>query len=127
MRYLIDTHTLLWYLDGSHQLSMTARSMIDDQNISVYVSIINFWEIAVKQSIGKLDCYESVDTIYRKINDAGVQIIELKMEHLIPLTALPFHHRDPFDRLLVATCKVENFIFVSQDSVFKEYQVEVIW
>ena len=127
MRILLDTHTLLWYLEGSTKLSQTARSVIENKENNCYISMISFWEIAIKLSIGKLKLKSTIDDLKKKVEASGISILMLEFEHIAIITTIPFHHRDPFDRQLVAICLYEKMTLVSRDENFKLYGVDVKW
>lgn len=126
MVYLLDTHTLLWFLKDDKQLSQNALNVIETNNIKV--SIATLWEIAIKTSLGKLILPAPFAVIFPQqlyIND--IAIIQTSIEHLSQLNQLEFHHRDPFDRLLIAQAMVEGMTLISRDKAFKDYDVKVIW
>jgi PIN domain nuclease of toxin-antitoxin system len=128
MRYLIDTHTLIWYLAGDSTLSSKARDLIDEQENSIYVSAASLWEMAIKFSIGKLDLRMSFEEMFpEQLEKNSVEILGADIVHFKTLVLLPFHHRDPFDRLIIAQSKVEGLPIVSIDGVFDDYGVERIW
>lgn len=126
MVYLLDTHALLWFLKDDKQLSQNALNVIETNNIKV--SIATLWEIAIKTSLGKLILPAPFEVIFPQqlyIND--IAIIQTSIQHLSQLNQLEFHHRDPFDRLLIAQAMVEGMTLISRDKAFKDYDVKVIW
>jgi len=128
MRILLDSHTLLWYLMGDARLSVKARQAIDDIANLKLVSAASIWEIAIKVSLGKLTLSEPFDPfIPRQIKQNGFGILSIDISHSATLTALPFHHRDPFDRMLIAQSLVEQIPVVGMDTAFDAYAVQRIW
>lgn len=128
MRLLLDTHTFLWFALGDAQLSPSAKSMILDPANDKLVSPATYWEIAIKISIGKYALHEPYEKfMQRGIFANGFKVLPIKPKHTAALTTLPFHHRDPFDRLLVAQAMVEAVPIVSADSALAAYPVTRLW
>jgi PIN domain nuclease of toxin-antitoxin system len=124
--YLLDTHTLIWSQFNSDNLSATAKEKLEDDN-KVFVSIASFWEIAIKQSIGKLDIDISPKDLVDQCLESGMYLLPIKPEHLDLIKDLPDIHRDPFDRLLIAQAKSENLTFISRDEKIAQYDIDVVW
>ncbi len=127
MNLLLDTHTLIWFFEGATELSEVAKSAIVDENNTCFVSILSFWEIAIKLNIGKLQMNISFEQLRMLILENGFEILPLKIEHTKEIINLPLHHRDPFDRLIISQATVENMIILSRDENFKLYNVKLIW
>ena len=128
MNVLLDTHTLLWYYLADPQLSPRARANIEDPANQVFVSPASYWEVAIKLSIGKYTLQVPFPAfIQEAINDNGFTILSVEPQHTAELVALPFHHRDPFDRLLVAQAIVQGMSLVSADPVLDSYPIRRIW
>jgi PIN domain nuclease of toxin-antitoxin system len=128
VRLLLDTHALLWFDAGDANLSARAREMIEDRSNEVYISHASAWEVAVKVSLGKLTLrveYAALFPGFAVVNDFAV--LAPTFDHYHTLTVLPFHHRDPFDRLLVAQAKVEGLTLVTRDANLGRYGVDVAW
>ncbi|MCI0418738.1 MAG: type II toxin-antitoxin system VapC family toxin [Acidobacteria bacterium] len=107
MRLLLDTHTFLWFLLNDAQLTETARSLIADSGNDIEISPASIWEIAIKISLGKYALTEPLEAFMeREMTANGFRLLALEIKHISVVTTLPFHHRDPFDRLLVAQDKV---------------------
>ncbi|WP_373511839.1 type II toxin-antitoxin system VapC family toxin [Persicitalea sp.] len=121
MNLLLDTHTLIWFFDGSDNLSDEATVKIEDPVIGKFLSVASFWEIAIKISIGKLRMELSMENLERLVWENDMDILPIRIEHTFPLRNLPFHHKDPFDRLIVAQLLVEGMDIVSGDEVFDQY------
>lgn len=123
-RYLIDTHALLWASGRAERLGNRAAEILATDDAVVYVSIGTFWELAIKQSIGKLSVAEDYcDAVLA----AGYSPLPIQLAHINRYRALPLHHRDPFDRLLVAQAQVEKLTVITQDEAFHRYEVPVVW
>ncbi|QHV00416.1 type II toxin-antitoxin system VapC family toxin [Synechocystis sp. CACIAM 05] len=128
MRYLLDTHTLLWYTLGEGSLSSTAiETIINNQN-KIFISPASYWEIAIKISIGKL----SLNQPYEKFIDVCISkynfnILPILPNHTAYLIKLLFHHKDPFDRLLIAQAISEKMPLISVDKKFDDYEISRIW
>jgi PIN domain nuclease of toxin-antitoxin system len=128
MNLLLDTHTLLWFVLGDEQLSAAARQLIEDATNPKFVSPAAYWEIAIKISIGKYALNEPYETFLdRAIRQNGFLILPIEPRHTALLINMPFHHRDPFDRLIIAQAVVEGLAIVSADPVFDAYSVQRLW
>jgi PIN domain nuclease of toxin-antitoxin system len=128
MNLLLDTHTLLWFVLGDAQLSAAARRLIEDVTNPKFVSPATYWEIAIKISIGKYALNEPYETFMdRAIRQNGFLILPIEPRHTALLTNMPFHHRDPFDRLIIAQAMVEGLAIMSADPVFDAYSVQRLW
>jgi len=126
VRQLLDTHTFLWFVMGSPKISGELRLQIE--NNDNFLSIVSIWEIAIKYGIGKLNLgLPFNDFIDQQIIPNGIQILNIQLEHLKIFADLPLHHRDPFDRLLIAQAIVEDIPIISVDSLFSLYPVQKIW
>jgi len=126
MKYLLDTHILLWFFDVPSKLSEQDRNIILDPNSEIYVSIASAWEFAIKASLKKLDLKGGVGAFLRAIKKNGFILLPIKSEHLKCVETLPFHHRDPFDRLLIATAMKEGLGLVTDDEKMKLYALDVV-
>ncbi len=128
MKYLLDTHTLLWFLSGSESLSQTARLLIENEANEIFVSIASLWEITIKSSLGKLELATTLqDMFIDKLSDNDIQVLKIDLSHLICVHTLAFFHRDPFDRLIAAQSLVENIPLISKDLIMNDYGVQRIW
>ena len=124
--YLLDTHTLLWALFNENSLSENARKVILDDN-DIFVSIVSLWEIAIKQSIGKLEISESIETIAQICKDEDFYILPIKPSHLDHLKKLPQIHGDPFDRLIISQAAIEELVIVTKDAKIPLYEIRTLW
>lgn len=122
MSLLLDTHTLLWWLAGE-QLSDDVTKRLSDPTELVAVSAVSIWEASVKEAIGKLVVPEPLPVV---VVDEGFEALPITLEHAQRAGELPNHHRDPFDRMLVAQAQIEGLTIVSRDRVFSQYDVAVL-
>ncbi|WP_339812454.1 type II toxin-antitoxin system VapC family toxin [uncultured Imperialibacter sp.] len=128
MSHLLDTHAFLWFLGGDDQLSTTARTTIEDSATKKFVSIASIWEIAIKISLGKLTLGIPLSNLKEEIIKNSFEILPLDFDHLIGLSTLENHHKDPFDRVIIAQGISENLKVISKDPNFRLYsRIEVIW
>lgn len=128
MKLLIDTHAALWFLGGDPRLSVAARSAIEDPGNERLFSIACAWEIAIKVSLGKLDLHAPFDTLVPgQLAQNGISFLPIRPAHLRQLIRLPLHHRDPFDRLIIAQAISEEATLISADTKLDEYGVHRIW
>ena len=124
---LIDTHTLIWFMFDDTQLSDKALSTIKTED-KVYVSIASLWEIAIKQSIGKLDIEVTSVELADKCSEAGIDILSITPKQLDYISKLPSIHNDPFDRLIISQAIIEGLSLVTKDEKIAKYDgVNVIW
>lgn len=123
---LLDTHTLLWFLGDDEKLPSGIRELIENDT-DVFVSIASFWEIAIKNSIGKLPLYCTVTEMMDACFQRGIRLLQIKAEHLELLKDLPKIHGDPFDRLLICQAKTENLLFITKDENIPKYDVRTKW
>ena len=128
MNILLDTHAFLWFIAGDKRLSSKAREAIESEDNLIHVSVASLWEIAIKCSLGRLTLAGPFDEwIPRLLEHNGFDVLPINLDHLSKTVSLPFEHRDPFDRILVAQCLVDDLTMVSRDSVFESYGVKRIW
>ncbi len=127
MTLLLDTHAFLWWLDDNSRLGPTARAVIADPDNTVWVSAASAWEIAIKTGLGRLEMSEPPEEVLpREIERGGFRSLAISVEHALAVRTLPPHHRDPFDRLLIAQAKVEDLRLVTADRSFADYDVDLI-
>ncbi len=125
---LLDTHTLLWLLRDDPQLSAKAKALIEDPNNRKLVSIVSCWEIAIKAGQGKMNLTEPCRTLLgRELPRNSLELLPISLEHATAVEGLPQHHKDPFDRLLIAQAMIESIPIVSVDAAFNPYPITRIW
>jgi PIN domain nuclease of toxin-antitoxin system len=128
LRFLLDTHSLLWFLAGDESLSARVRRIIENPDSDILASIASLWEIAIKYSLGKLKLAQPFDELFPdQLVNNSIALLGISPEHLARVSNLPFHHRDPFDRLLVAQALSEEMPILSSDDALDAYGLERIW
>ena len=126
MKLLLDTHILLWYLDNNPKLPEIWKRSIEDRHSSIAVSVDSLWETTIKVALEKLELLDDLTTIENILRQQGIDFLPIRTSHLLHLLNLPFHHRDPFDRLLIAQAQAEQLTLVSDDGVFAAYSVQLL-
>ena len=127
MNLLLDTHTFLWFSEDNPQLSNKAKSLIEDPANICYVSMTSIWEMAIKINIGKLKMKIGFSNLMKELVGRDFEVLPISFEHTLYLTTMELHHRDPFDRLLIAQAMVEELSLVSNEGVFDLYRVKRVW
>jgi PIN domain nuclease of toxin-antitoxin system len=127
MRLLLDTHTVLWFLDDVKKLSDAALRAITDPGSEKYVSVATAWELAIKISLRKLRFNGGAANFFKIVDENGFKMIAVRREYVEVVETLPFHHRDPFDRMLVATALSANMAIITADAAIRAYGVHCIW
>jgi PIN domain nuclease of toxin-antitoxin system len=127
MRLLVDTHAFLWFIDDDPRLSQQARGLMTGRN-ELFLSIASLWEMAIKISLGRLAVpLPYSEFIGQQLSTNHIEILPIEIDHLSLIADLPFHHRDPFDRMLIAQGLKEQLPILSKDTAFDAYQVERYW
>jgi PIN domain nuclease of toxin-antitoxin system len=125
MRLLLDTHLVLWWMAGeASRISKKALAALGSDGVDPVVSAVTVWEAAIKRGLGKLD---SPNDLFSQLERAGVELLPITARHADLVGSLPLHHRDPFDRLLVAQAALEGLPLVSDDELLRRYDIEVVW
>ena len=127
MRNLLDTHTLIWFLNGENELSSKARKSIEKKGAVNFVSIASLWEMAIKTSLGKLEMKTPFNKVAEQINDNGFQILPITFSDTLVLLSLPFHHKDPFDRIIISQSINNKLKIIRRDNCFEKYQIDLVW
>ena len=128
MKLLLDTHAFLWFIGGNSELSANARSLIEDANNQSFLSTASLWEMAIKISLGKLKLGQPFKKLIpQQLRLNGIEIVTISLSHVAVVTTLPFHHRDPFDRLLLAQAATEKMPLISCDAILDAYSVTRMW
>ena len=123
---LLDTHVFYWFFYEDEKLPKAVKEQIENEK-DVYVSIVTFWELAIKSSIGKIKIPATISSLMKDCTDCDFSILPIKGAHLEKLVDLPWIHRDPFDRLLICQAQAEQLIFISADEIIQKYDVNVLW
>lgn len=126
MDYLLDTHIVLWFAQGSDQLPRTALDAIVDPQSTCGVSMASAWEVAIKLSLGKLELDGGTAGFFEILDANGFALLPVGRAEVTTVETLPFHHRDPFDRLLIATATTRNLTLISVDAAFSAYDIRTL-
>jgi PIN domain nuclease of toxin-antitoxin system len=122
MKFLIDTNVLLWHIGGDARLPVSISENIDNPDSTLTVSIATIWEIGIKYSLNRLELKPDLDGFLKKyILNRDITILPIDINHVLYVSKMPFHHRDPFDRLIIAQSKVENLTLLYTDPIFIQY------
>ncbi len=129
MSYLLDTSSFLWFVNDDKKLSAAARELVEDPDVEIQLSVVSIWEIAIKARLARgldlpLPFIEFIDAV---LDNYDFAILQISISHLKQVADLPLHHRDPFDRLLVAQSQVENLPILTSDAAFDQYPVQRLW
>lgn len=128
MRYLIDTHTFLWFVTNDSKLSHDALDLIENDANAIFLSIASLWEMGIKFSIGKLKIHKPFqEFVDEQIHVNQLQLLNIEPSHITMVSILPFHHRDPFDRMLIAQAITEKMSIISADTAFDSYGITRLW
>ena len=128
MKLLVDTHTFLWLVEGSPKLSSTAKAALANRNNELYLSVASIWELAIKVGNKKMALTDPLDMFVGKWTLAyQLALLPIDAAHVLAVVGLPDHHRDPFDRILIAQAHVESMTLVSVDAKFAPYSVPILW
>jgi len=129
VKFLLDTQCFLWWFAQPERLNEQAIAQIADESNQLWFSVASIWEIGIKVVLGKLPLPEPIDSyISTRMMQLGVQYLEITASHALGAAALPLHHRDPFDRMLIAQAQIEQMTLVSADSMFKQYSnISLLW
>ena len=128
MKYLLDSHVLFWIITGDLQLSRKAKNIYLDEKNKIFISIASLWEIAIKISLNKLSISMRLpEFVQEHVIANEISIMPIELTHIYNLENLPFYHRDPFDRLIIAQSMAEKINILSNDTVFDRYPVKRIW
>jgi len=127
MKYLLDTHTLLWYFEDSSKLPNPIATEIENTDAQKFISVASFWEFTIKHNSGKLRFDGGISTLWKMAVANRFAVLNIIEPYLIKLGTLPFLHRDPFDRLLIATAMVEDITILTADENIRKYDVKWMW
>ena len=127
MNILLDTHAVKWFFDDDKRLPKSAIEAIYTPESNIYISMASIWEMAIKLSIGKLQLNGGIANFFDAINDNGFRLLDITPEHTIEVIKMPFIHRDPFDRMLIAQAMIEDMVIMTIDTNITKYEVKTIW
>ena len=127
MNYLIDTHVLIWFGETDEQLPLSTRNIIEEVGNNIFVSHASIWEMAIKMSLGKLQVSYTLPEWEKFLQENAFLMLPNKFSHYEVLLSLPFHHQDPFDRLLIAQAIAEDFTIITHDPKFRAYPVKLLY
>ncbi|MBE9184018.1 type II toxin-antitoxin system VapC family toxin [Microcoleus sp. LEGE 07076] len=128
MRLLLDTHTFIWYVTDNPRLSANVKLLIEDENNEKLVSIASIWEMAIKHSIGRLNfSLPFMEFVRQQLSVSNIGLLEININHIEVVASLPLHHRDPFDRLIIAQSMAEQIPVLSVDAIFDAYAIARLW
>lgn len=128
MRLLLDTHTFIWYVTDNPRLSAHVKLLIEDENNEKLVSIASIWEMAIKHSIGRLNfSLPFMEFVRQQLTVSNIGLLEINLQHIEVVASLPLHHRDPFDRLIIAQSMAEQIPILSVDAIFDAYAIARVW
>lgn len=126
MKYILDTHILLWAASGSRKLSLAAKKIINNTNNQLFFSVASIWEVAIKQSLARDDFQVDARLLRRALIDNGYSELPIFSEHVVEVNTLPMIHKDPFDRILIAQSMVEGIMLMTADESICQYQQAMI-
>ncbi len=127
MKYLIDTHVLIWFLEGSENIPKSTRLTIENESNEIFVSLATFWEMAIKISLGKLILPKKLNEIIQYTKNLNISVLKINEEHVLKILELPIIHKDPFDRIIISQALVENLEVITKDEFFKDYRITRKW
>jgi len=127
MRYLLDSHAIIWYFEDYSALSALAGKIIESSENRIFISVASLWEIAIKISISKLVLKRGFEQLLADVRNGDYEILQIEDAHLRKLASLPFIHKDPFDRLIVSTALAEGMTLITADENIHKYAVPWIW
>jgi PIN domain nuclease of toxin-antitoxin system len=128
MKLLLDTHAFLWFISGDSRLSTHAKELIEDISNERFLSVVSIWEMVIKSSIGKLVIPTPIEELVKEhVIGNDIQVFPIETAHFDTLYSLPFHHKDPFDRMMIAQAICENMSILSTDGNFPHYPVQIEW
>lgn len=121
MKLLWDTHSYLWFSSGSKEISEKVKQLIRKDDTENFISIASIWEITIKTGLGKLSINGSIEDVWKDLKNNGIIVLPIELKHLKVYESLPFHHRDPFDRIIASQSIAENYNLLGKDDIFDLY------
>jgi PIN domain nuclease of toxin-antitoxin system len=127
MKVLLDTQIFVWLDSEPEKLSPQSKNVLEEPENQIYLSVVSIWELQIKSQLGKLTLERSLKSILESQQEInGLEILSIETTHIFALENLPYHHKDPFDRLLISQAKTENLSLLTADHIFSKYEVELI-
>ncbi|MEL7071964.1 MAG: type II toxin-antitoxin system VapC family toxin [Cyanobacteria bacterium J06581_3] len=128
MRLLLDTHAFMWWDSTPEKIPSETSALLKQPDNEILLSIVSIWEMQIKTQLGKLTLRENLADIVRQQQATNsIELLSITMAHVLEIDELPYHHKDPFDRLLVAQSRVESVAIVSCDHILQQYDCTVVW
>ncbi len=127
MNIIVDTHAAIWFISNNKRLPQFSKKTIEDPQNDCFISIASLWEMGIKHSLGKLKLKAELNKIFELFFESGLLMLPITPDHILTTSSLPLHHRDPFDRLIIAQTKREGYSLISKDAEFRNYEVNLIW
>ena len=127
MKYILDTHTFIWWNDDPQLLSEKVFALCEDPSNKLFVSLASVWEMQIKLQLKKLKLSASLESIIEQQQANNIELLTLTTQHILNLSTFPMHHKDPFDRLIISQANMDNAILLSADKKFELYDVKVDW
>jgi PIN domain nuclease of toxin-antitoxin system len=127
MNLLLDTHAFLWFIGGDKQLPEKSIELIKNPENNCFISIASLWEIAIKYSLRKIELINGFEELYKILQFSVIEILPISFDHLKELAKLDFHHRDPFDRIIISQGISEELTVITKDDNFGKYKVPIVW
>jgi PIN domain nuclease of toxin-antitoxin system len=127
MKLLVDTHALIWFVENDINLPAKIKEQIENNENEILISIASLWEMAIKTSVGKLEISTDIQSVIQKIEENGFILFPILPEHIVCVSTLSLHHKDPFDRMIIAQSFTEKIPVVSKDDLFDGYEIDRIW
>lgn len=124
---VLDTHAAIWFITEDDRLPTKAKAQIENPDNPCFVSITSFWEMAIKHSLGKLELRSDLNAVFQLVDSSGLTLLPITTTHILTSSTLPFHHRDPFDRLIIAQAKSEGLTVLTKDMEFSNYDIDLLW
>ena len=123
MKYIIDTHTFLWFNEVNSEITSKAKAIIENLENEIYISVTSLWEISIKVNLGILIIKNEFESILDDLNEEGINILPINFSHICINNKLPFYHKDPFDRMIISQAISENISIISKDVIFDKYLI----
>lgn len=127
MNILLDTHAVIWFITEDPKLPLASKKIIEDPKNTCFVSVATYWEMSIKHSLDRLNLQNPLERIFEIIEESGFELLPITSSHILTVSKLVFHHRDPFDRMIIGQAINEGMKIMSKDAQFENYSSEVIW